>query len=1379
VSVVRQHFRVSGAFYLAALAGIGAVTALCAPFREALDTTTVALAYLLVVLMVATAWGRRPAFFASLAAVACFNFFFLPPVYSFTISDSQNGVVLAAFLITAAVAGQLSELTRRAAAETEAREADARLANAKSRTLFEASPDALVTVDTDGTIDDANSAIEIMTGRPLAALIGTSFPSHFTEPDQARDAWRETLRDGFVRDWPLELRQADGHLTSVFYSASVRRGDNGRPVGIVAALRPVLTSPARGSIAPDADAVRFVARFVVFASVSSIAVGLLGLAGWVLDIAPLKSVIPGQAVTKPTTTIALVACGCALWLLRDLDDRRPRGARAYAGRTLALLAALLGLARLCDYLFGWSLQPDGMAPITAVNFLLTGLALLWLDSPVVVGSQQFQPAELLAFAINTAASVALLDALLRAEASFAHAAPQTAITQFVLSIAIVCARTGSGVGALIVSRSYGGMLARRLWPATVIVPLLVGTASWKAYSAGLLSEWAAITLTIVVMIALLAGLTVWSSMGIDRSDLERRGARASLHLREEELRDAQRLARVGNWLWRPATDTMAWSEELYRIAGGDPKLPPPRFDEHRRFYTPASFARLAAAVGHATRTGTPFALDLELVRADGVIRLVTTRGEAERDDRGRVALVRGSVQDVTELRHAEQALRASEANLTRAQEIAHIGSWRLDIARDRFACSDEVFRIFDVPADTPMTRDWFIHSVHPADRDDVNRAWKAALHGAGYEIEHRILVGSEVKWVRQQAEVEFDETGRATGAFGAIQDVTERKRAQQELFRLNRALRALNLCNQALIRATDESAWLHEVCDIIVGAAGYRFCWVGRAEHDEAKSVTAVAEAGVDEGFLKAVSMRWSSEGQRLGPTGTSITTGRAQIVADTATDRAYAPWRDEALKRGYGSIIAIPLFVNDEPFGALSICATEAGAFHSEEISLLSELAADLGYGVTMLRLRAEQRRGEEEIRRLNADLEQRVLARTADLEAAREREARVGFKIQQMLLLTQPPTDVPGVQIAALTIPSQRVDGDFYDFFRHDDQCLDVIVADVMGKGVPAALLAAATKSNFLEALCHLIAVSRGDRLPEPKEIVTLAHADMVRQLIDLESFVTLSYVRLDLARRRLELVDCGHTGMLALRENSCACEIVHGDNLPLGIREGEIFDQLPMTFASGDLFLFFSDGLTELRDLHGDWYGVDRLAESVRKHRTLEPRPLVDAIRAEALAFAQSDRLNDDLTCVVVKIVDAERPLAHAELDIQSDLADLGRARAFVREVCRLAPETILGDSEIARLELAVNEAASNIMKHAYHGRRDQRIQLDGEAYRDRVAIRLHHLGDPFELDTAPPPALDGSRESGFGIYLMTNSVSDVRYSRDDRGKHCIALVQNRGA
>jgi anti-sigma regulatory factor (Ser/Thr protein kinase) len=247
-----------------------------------------------------------------------------------------------------------------------------------------------------------------------------------------------------------------------------------------------------------------------------------------------------------------------------------------------------------------------------------------------------------------------------------------------------------------------------------------------------------------------------------------------------------------------------------------------------------------------------------------------------------------------------------------------------------------------------------------------------------------------------------------------------------------------------------------------------------------------------------------------------------------------------------------------------------------------------------------------------------------------------------------------------------------------------------------------------------------------------------------------------------------------MMIVRGDSGACEMVHGDSLPLGIREGEIFDQISIPFEAGDLFVFYSDGITDMRNRKGELFGVDRLAECVRTNRDLMPEALVDAIRKAAVAFAGSDRPTDDLTCVAVKAVDVLIPLSRAEVEIRSDLTELSRVRAFVRDCCHAVPEA-LDEDDIAALVLAVNEAASNIMKHAYHGRTDQWIQLEADTFPDRLSIRLHHLGDSFDPRAASPPALDGSRESGFGLYLIAKSVDEVRYSRDERGRNCIALVK----
>jgi phosphoserine phosphatase RsbU/P len=248
-----------------------------------------------------------------------------------------------------------------------------------------------------------------------------------------------------------------------------------------------------------------------------------------------------------------------------------------------------------------------------------------------------------------------------------------------------------------------------------------------------------------------------------------------------------------------------------------------------------------------------------------------------------------------------------------------------------------------------------------------------------------------------------------------------------------------------------------------------------------------------------------------------------------------------------------------------------------------------------------------------------------------------------------------------------------------------------------------------------------------------------------------------------------------MMMISAGDGRCEVLHGSNLPLGIREGEIFEQVEVPFAPGDLFVLYSDGITEMRSPAGELFGSQRLGDFLQANRTLEPAALVAAVRDAAVAFAGTDRPADDLTCVAVRVLEPQWPLTRAQTEISSDLAELRRARDFVRAFCGSQAACPLADADVAALELAVNEAASNVMKHAYRGRADQRIQLDAERFPDRIVVRLHHVGDPFDPAAVTPPVFDGSRESGFGLYLITHSVDEVSHSRDERGRNCIALVK----
>ncbi len=413
-------------------------------------------------------------------------------------------------------------------------------------------------------------------------------------------------------------------------------------------------------------------------------------------------------------------------------------------------------------------------------------------------------------------------------------------------------------------------------------------------------------------------------------------------------------------------------------------------------------------------------------------------------------------------------------------------------------------------------------------------------------------------------------------------------------------------------------------------------------------------------------------------------------------------------------------------------------------------------------------------EVRLTIAERQIEVLTARKDAEDALSQAAS---KIQESVLLGQPPRDMPGVKLEALTIPSLEVDGDFYDFVKHDEWNLDILVGDVMGKGIPAALLGAGIKSQFLRAISQLIFATEGRSLPSVERIVSVVHDEMAAQIIRLESFATFCFARIKLEQQVIEFVDCGHTKTIHYVNSKNRIQMLEGTNMPLGFSEFELYEQVSVPIGVGDLFCFYSDGVTETRNEPGELYGEQRLADLIQSNHHLEPDELMVKVQDAVVEFGVDEKFADDLTCVIIKIADVEgivAPITHAEIMVTTDLNNLVNIRNFVHRFCTDNQMRVkLSDDDLIHLELAVHETASNVMRHAYNNKSNKTIQVEANVYRDRFNIQFFHTGKSFNPEDVPTPILDGSLDGGYGLYIISLCVDEIKYFQDKLGRQVISL------
>jgi PAS domain S-box-containing protein len=313
------------------------------------------------------------------------------------------------------------------------------------------------------------------------------------------------------------------------------------------------------------------------------------------------------------------------------------------------------------------------------------------------------------------------------------------------------------------------------------------------------------------------------------------------------------------------------------------------------------------------------------------------------------------------------SLQQSEEDLNFAQAVARTGSWRLDVRLNRLAWSDEAHRIFGISKGTPLTYEAFLDTVHPDDRDYVDREWAAALGGDPYDIEHRIVVGDKVKWVRERAELEFDASGSLLGGFGTVQDITERKRVEAALLESEARSRLLSSTASALLVADNPQEIVNELCREVMAHLGCQTFFNFLVDEQTGK-LHLNAWAGIPED--EASKIEWLEFGEAVCG---CADRDKVRIVAE---DISYTddPRTDLVKPYGIQAYACHPLMVQGRLIGTLSFGTKTRTCFSEQDLALMKTVTDQVATAMERMRLI-------EELQESRDQLELRVQERTAEL--------------------------------------------------------------------------------------------------------------------------------------------------------------------------------------------------------------------------------------------------------------------------------------------------------------------------------------------------------------------------------------------------------------
>jgi Na+/proline symporter/serine phosphatase RsbU (regulator of sigma subunit) len=395
----------------------------------------------------------------------------------------------------------------------------------------------------------------------------------------------------------------------------------------------------------------------------------------------------------------------------------------------------------------------------------------------------------------------------------------------------------------------------------------------------------------------------------------------------------------------------------------------------------------------------------------------------------------------------------------------------------------------------------------------------------------------------------------------------------------------------------DLQAILDSILEQLQAQFKFDLCVI-RILDEEQRCLTVRARKGTISDHLDELDRRLDAETYA----GTAFLTSSLVVANDT--DVLAKPVSDRVARReGIKSFAHAPITIEGETVGILSAFSKSMkGIFTDEFAELFMNLAGQIGIALR------------------NASQAEKLIA-----AKEHEKEMQIARTIQMGLLPTRAP-DVARVSLAGACVPAREVGGDYYDFLPRGTSALDLVIADVSGHNVGAALMMTEVRT-FIRSEAKIIR--------SPSAILGALNEFLYEDLTRAELFITMFYLNYDATRRRLSFANAGHNPPLLWRSRSRTYEWLDAEGLILGVRRTVVFEEKVAELLPGDLLLLYTDGITEAANQEGDLFGEERLCALLKEHRALPPQQIIDTLLAQVRLYTGTRTFNDDISLVIMRM------------------------------------------------------------------------------------------------------------------------------------------------